>query len=1111
MSTVDDAIPLAWINRAAELADWASRTLVNRPDTYGGYVRPEIREKVGKRSFTSKKPLTDEVLRQHFDARHGGHVIGLHPIVYQQQKLDGETSACWSRWGVIDIDRHTDDVSPATTEQYALALYRTARDLGLQCLLSDSDGKGGRHLWIIFDRPVPTRKVYALLQWLVRGYRAHGIQAAPETFPKQAKIAKEGKGSFGNWIRIFGRHHTRLHWSRIWDDESGTWLEGDAAIDVILATEGGPPTAIPAEALKAPEKPKGERQRSGKAPTLDDAQLAAEAVQALDSRYLDDYDLWLRVGMALRVLGSIGLTIWDTWSSGSLKHQEGACAEKWATMGTEGLTLGSLFTWAEQCGWVPPWKRTLTKQERRANATGVAYEEPDWQAIGQAEADEHERTRRVRVEIKTERHTVHKETVAALAGAPDLYCFGESLVGVTAMEGDQPLTSHTKLRGTQGAPKVRPLSDAMIGCALTQRVKFFTWRKGRDGEETAVDAHPPDWLIRSVATRGHWPGVPRITGLAECAFLRPDGSICSTPGYDPETGTYLVSTCNYLPPPEHPTQADAAAAADRLLAPLSDFPFATDNDRAVYLAALLTAVARPAIDGPTPGIAVNGNKASTGKGKLINTIGWRAFGRDIPTSTWPADAVEAEKLKVALALAGCTAVHFDNLPEGSVYGNPVMDSAVTSETTTGRILGQSRDSGELALRPLWVLSGNNIAPGRDGYRRWLPLNLRTDLERPEERRDIKIADLKSHILEHRAEAIRDCLAILRAHFLAGRPSGDWGRLGSFEVWDGIVRAAIWYAKGWDCTATRRVAADDSDERRNKIALMRGWAELPEGTGKGITVADALKAVSDPAGTNCPVFRSALANLSHDGKPVSARFLGDRIRAMKGSCIGGTWFEVAGEKHNAKLWRVAGKPEGPPSSPDSDSGHRQGGESDESGESASTRFACELRSPESEQNLKPYEKGLGGDSPDSLTPPGSIWPTGDDGIMRVRGVTASGPTHAAPAWYRDDLCCWLVGFLNATPISAEAARAAARDAGFSLGSGTGELWTELGRIGAEHILIDGVEHWALTVEPTTGPLTELASETYDTWHRAGRADRQSLDAETLSHTTPADDDREVFEL
>ena len=95
-----------------------------------------------------------------------------------------------------------------------------------------------------------------------------------------------------------------------------------------------------------------------------------------------------------------------------------------------------------------------------------------------------------------------------------------------------------------------------------------------------------------------------------------------------------------------------------MLALVEQFPFACDDDHAVWLADLLTAIARAAIEGPVPGTAFNGNKAGTGKGKLIDSIAI-VNGRAVPTTSYPRDEAEADKVKVAFALAGNPIVHLD--------------------------------------------------------------------------------------------------------------------------------------------------------------------------------------------------------------------------------------------------------------------------------------------------------------------------------------------------------------------------------------------------------------------------------------------------------------------
>jgi hypothetical protein len=330
----------------------------------------------------------------------------------------------------------------------------------------------------------------------------------------------------------------------------------------------------------------------------------------------------------------------------------------------------------------------------------------------------------------------------------------------------------------------------------------------------------------------------------------------------------------------------------------------------VWLSALLTAIARSAIDGPTPGHAFNGKKAGTGKGRLIDAISIIAFGYTAPTTAYPVgrhglDKEEMRKLKVTFARSAVAIVHFDNLDEGSSCGGGELDSAITSCMVNDRVLGKSESTDGIPLRPLWTASGNNISPRRDASRRWLPCNLKTSLEFPEERDDLKQPDLLAHVREHRGELVRLALLILRAHAIAGRPV-DWkAPLGSFEQWDRIVRGAVWFATGWDCNATRKNAAAEAPEYLNKLALLAAWKDPPNGgPGQfGLTAAEACKLAlptergKDKTPPESPELTEIVCRFSKDGK-VNSNTIGYVIRGMRGQNLGGLAFEEAGKTHGS---------------------------------------------------------------------------------------------------------------------------------------------------------------------------------------------------------------------
>jgi hypothetical protein len=235
----------AWIARAADLAAWAMRRLVNRTDCWGGYWRDHNAEGSPTRQTTRPHPrdrgkvyLTESILARHFAATDAQSIVCLHTT----------SSDNTSRWGALDIDHHGDSNSPAEVNLTA-AHHWHARliAMGFRPLLTESNGRGGYHLRVLFREPVATTKVFAFLHCLVRDHAALGMATPPEVFPKQARVEP---GGFGNWLRLHGRHHSREHWSRVWNGSE--WLEGHAAIDTLLSCEGDAAACIPDVAL-APE------------------------------------------------------------------------------------------------------------------------------------------------------------------------------------------------------------------------------------------------------------------------------------------------------------------------------------------------------------------------------------------------------------------------------------------------------------------------------------------------------------------------------------------------------------------------------------------------------------------------------------------------------------------------------------------------------------------------------------------------------------------------------------------------------------------------------------------------------------------------------------------
>ncbi len=189
---------------------------INRTDCHGAYSK--------NGQYTSKGEITDELVDAHFS---GSKIIGIHAITLDQ--------TC--RWVAWDIDAHHGE-SAEENETTARTLVADLIGQGYDPLLEDSDGRGGFHVWVLFDKPAPAVDAYEFAQTMA----PPGVEA----LPKQASInpQKGTKGHYGNWLRLPGKHHKREHWSQFWSGFDWTsWNDGAREIMDDPALSPAPPKA----------------------------------------------------------------------------------------------------------------------------------------------------------------------------------------------------------------------------------------------------------------------------------------------------------------------------------------------------------------------------------------------------------------------------------------------------------------------------------------------------------------------------------------------------------------------------------------------------------------------------------------------------------------------------------------------------------------------------------------------------------------------------------------------------------------------------------------------------------------------------------------------------
>ncbi|MBO9539664.1 bifunctional DNA primase/polymerase [bacterium] len=462
-----------------------------------------------------------------------------------------------------------------------------------------------------------------------------------------------------------------------------------------------------------------------------------------------------------------------------------------------------------------------------------------------------------------------------------IYSFGGSLVTVRSGAGGPSLLLTAK-------DHLRLMVNQVIGFAKPAGKEYRPcW--------------PPDEVLGGLLNKGAW-DLPEITSIVETPTLRPDGTILDAPGFDAQTGIMFVSGAEaWEPVPDEPTKDQVEEAFLWLNEPFVDFPFQAPHHRAAAVAALITAVIRPAIAGPVPMFLFDATTPGTGKGLLANVISIVATGRRVPIISPVSDDEEMRKLITSLAMEGARMVVFDNVARS--IGGPALDAALTSTWWRGRILGTNRTfSGP--LKPFWGATGNNIPVKGDMVRRVVSIRMASMVEDPETRQDFVHPDLLAWVRQNRSELVKAALTVVRAHVVA-RPERPAGlpRLGGFEEWDDLVRAPLVWHRLPDILEGKKEIRRQDGETMAFGAVLEAWHKLFRNEPRTLQV---VKRTTDGnMDGDVGILRDALIELapSKDGKdwdPVRVRSC---FRRYQGRVFGGLCLSVGDRAKSGMRWWV----------------------------------------------------------------------------------------------------------------------------------------------------------------------------------------------------------------
>jgi hypothetical protein len=500
---------------------------------------------------------------------------------------------------------------------------------------------------------------------------------------------------------------------------------------------------------------------------------------------------------------------------------------------------------------VEAFEEVLLQEYEEARAEeALAAQLEDYLANGIGWTAPEKKIIRIGVEMLLQNMT---DAIEALAKDATLYQRAGELVRIVRItELEERSASDVKDKGIlfAGTPMMRQVPEANL---LTRMCALVPCERWNEKEQDYVRCDPPAKLIRAVLTAVEYPMIRVLRGVAETPFLRPDGSVCQTPGYDRMTGYLYAPRWVFPTVPNHPSQDEAHAAFQQLWHVYAGLDFVDDNARACPIAGILTIFAQAAIQGCVPIFMTEANTPGTGKTLTSDTIGIIASGRPMPRRSFPGPGDELRKVLDSYARDGTRFFCLDNI--GQDFGGEALEAAVTTEGHYDlRILGETRN-----IRVEWKTiifgTGNNIGFCRaDIIPRTLMSRMETQAEDPRGR-DVSTFLIKENLLDYvkrnqTALAVA-ALTVLRAFTFAGRPEQGHKPWGSFAAFADLIADAILFAGGPDIT-TCRLAGDkarsvDTDAQHLAMVLERLPALYERGQHSWMTAGSIITALYDVYG------------------------------------------------------------------------------------------------------------------------------------------------------------------------------------------------------------------------------------------------------------------------
>lgn len=424
------------------------------------------------------------------------------------------------------------------------------------------------------------------------------------------------------------------------------------------------------------------------------------------------------------------------------------------------------------------------------------------------------------------------------------------------------------IRSADGRYQQKSMTIDTWTSALTRIVEYRKTTE-KEGDKGRPIPEPVIATIRGDATL-NVPVLQRVIGVP---VFSPSGNLNMAPGYDPETGMFLVPELEILPIPYMITEEHVQEALFMLAdGPLRDFGFTdvfggaetlplyadeVDEDgyplpnlhrgagsRSNMAALLLHPFAVYMIKGPKPSYHSDKSVRGEGAGKLANVAAMIREGKRMTPRTLSHNQEEIKKAIVSARQSGASALFWDNVPAKRNVDSETIASYETAEEFAARILGISQDVYMGTDVPM-IFAGNNVRFSDEAYRRKVPIRIDAGVPEPTERR-VKHDPLEEWLATERSRLVWAVHVLIMNWVRKGCPKPQRCPIfASFTEYRNVIGGILEAAGEYSFLSNREayLAAKNDDGDGVGATILRLLDKFPNG--RRFTARDAYLQLKNP--------------------------------------------------------------------------------------------------------------------------------------------------------------------------------------------------------------------------------------------------------------------------